>query len=130
MLLPRAAYHLRRALRLMCVLGGCVALGVGCGFGWRAGVGVLGGTAAMAGALGVSAMRCAAMFAQGDRRRLGWLSMAVRLGWIVATLALLLVLALVLKSPGWSLGAGATVGVIALVLGFVTGKHQGDMEES
>jgi hypothetical protein len=119
MLLPRETGHLRKALRWTCLLAVCAACASVFGGGWKAVLGVLGGAAAMAGALVVSAIRAAAMFPGEDAGRRKPRPLLARGLWFLGTAVVFYALLVLLRVPGWSVAVGVSVSVAGLVVGFL-----------
>ena len=115
---PQATYHLRKALVWTCVVGGCAALGCGLA-GWKASLGVLGGTVSMAGALWVSAVRTAAIVSTAGTGRGAGRPILARVLWLLGSAAVFWALLCEVKVPGWSVAVGVTACLIGSVIGLV-----------
>jgi hypothetical protein len=119
MLPPQTAYHLRKALLWTCIIGGCAALGCGFAGGWKASLGVLGGTVSMAGALWVSAVRTAAILSSAGTGKRAGRAVLARVLWLVGSAIVFWALLGEVRVPGWSMAVGVTACVAGSVVGFL-----------
>ncbi|MGD9519147.1 MAG: hypothetical protein AB7W28_06490 [Armatimonadota bacterium] len=92
---------------------------------WTAALGLIVGTGVMMAVLYLSVWRVAAITA-GDRPGGMWPFLIVtQLFEFAALLGLFWAMVYVLRAPGWSLGAGITLGAVSLMAGFVVGRRRG-----
>ena len=107
------------ATRAAVLLAGAMGVLLCVATGWQAGIGVIVGAGVMTGTLRLAAWRASgALRRRGRGRLLRWLLVAAQLLKFVAILVVFWFVVYVLGAPGWSLAAGITLGVIALVVGF------------
>jgi len=86
--------------------------------GWRSAAGLVAGAAVMTAMVYLTTWRVAALVGSGPPGGARGLLILAQIAAYLAIIGLFWLMVYVLQAPGWSLAAGVTIGVVALVVGF------------